>query len=79
MEEDIQNHSPTVMFRGTPCSSCFYKTFLFKKLNINWFLDNLILHPPTNSLIDILKGGGGCSLFTLTSITNNHIYNVHIV
>ena len=19
MEEDIQNHSPTVMFRGTPC------------------------------------------------------------
>ena len=21
MEEDIQNHSPTVMFGGTPCSS----------------------------------------------------------
>ena len=21
MEEDIQNHSPTVMFRGTPCST----------------------------------------------------------
>ena len=20
MEEDIQNHSPTVMFRGTPCN-----------------------------------------------------------
>ena len=23
MEEDIQNHSPTVMFRGTPCSIQF--------------------------------------------------------
>ena len=21
MEEDIQSHTPTVMFRGTPCSS----------------------------------------------------------
>ena len=21
MEEDIQNYSPTVMFRGTPCNS----------------------------------------------------------
>ena len=25
MEEDIQNHSPTVMFRGTPCISVFYQ------------------------------------------------------
>ena len=23
MEEDIQNHSPTVMFRGTPCTFAF--------------------------------------------------------
>ena len=22
MEEDIQNYSPTVMFRGTPCMYC---------------------------------------------------------
>ena len=25
MEEDIQNHSPTVMFRGTPCSKPGHK------------------------------------------------------
>ena len=38
MEEDIQNYSPTVMFRGTPCS--------FRKvspvLHINWSLQNLL-------------------------------------
>ena len=33
MEEDIQNHSPTVIFRGTPCTT---------RLKIRMkFLDNL--------------------------------------
>ena len=28
MEEDISNYSPTVMFRGTPCTKLIFETFL---------------------------------------------------
>ena len=31
MEEDIQNYSPTVMFRGTPCTSLKFKKYLSEK------------------------------------------------
>ena len=35
MEEDIQNHSPTVMFRGTPCSSINLKSNNSNKVEIS--------------------------------------------
>ena len=32
MEEDIQNYSPTVMFRGTPCNFLIKKQILVSQL-----------------------------------------------
>ena len=36
MEEDIQNHSPTVMFRGTPCM--LHKAATLREIYIGWRL-----------------------------------------
>ena len=30
MEEDIENYSPTVMFRGTPCINAYFTEFQSK-------------------------------------------------
>ena len=39
MEEDILKYSPTVMFRGTPCSlkAVFFKYERLKQQNISFF------------------------------------------
>ena len=43
MEEDIQNHSPTVMFRGTPCIIIFSKNIqiiVFRLLLLELKIEN---------------------------------------
>ena len=35
MEEDIQNYSPTVMLRGTPCGCILFKIFEFSVTQTN--------------------------------------------
>ena len=43
MEEDIQSHTPTVMFRGTPCSS------------LNTTLNKNQLYPNDGFIIDNIQ------------------------
>ena len=40
MEEDIQNYSPTVMFRGTPCS-CEFSSKLGEEVAAKSELENV--------------------------------------
>ena len=41
MEEDIQNHSPTVMFRGTPCT---IRDKFVKEISIKYEKPRRFLH-----------------------------------
>ena len=48
MEEDIQNHSPTVMFRGTPCKLLYVLSMLYKNCKKKSFV---LLTEPTGDIL----------------------------
>ncbi len=54
MEEDIQDYSPFVMFRGSPCMSGFLKKkilnmifyqYLFRKNDVIKYMKNIVAKP----------------------------------
>ena len=63
MEGDIENYSPTVMFRGTPCIWFCYKANSFVSINLNKSLIKLNASIHIGQFLRVL-----CSLDCLKSI-----------
>ena len=80
MEEDIPNYSPTVMFRGTPCTMfeprlMFFEIWPQETVNINWghlyrFVTVLIYTMKILSFFQLKK----CLILTFSSLFLNQKY-----